>query len=609
MNIPVRRLLSVSLFNAVVAISLSSCDMSSLPSAGSYGTASGGHDVLGEQVSREPSYYLAEANLATSPRKEALQMDAAQSYLQENKIAAAQKIIASLSSRSLTGALATRHTILQAKIHLLSENNQAAVKTLQSLSINNSSNEPINLEYRNLLAIAYSRTGLAVESANQRLLASEIMASPSQRKEYQQSAWQQLQQASSSQLQTCGNRAATNPELAPWCSLAYLQKTQGDNPGSYQTALSQWRQQYPNHPAEKMLSPSTVSMNFTPNIPSNAHDHIVLLLPLHGKLASASRSIRDGFMASYYQNQKQNPNQQQIQVVDTTNKDIVSAYQQAISQGATFIVGPLDKPSVEALTARGNISVPTLTLNYSKITPNSQSTLYQFGLSPLDEANQAAERAVRDGRKRAIVIAPQGEWGNSVAEAFSARLQQLGGSVIGRMNYAARDDITSKIKTLLRVHEPKEHKNRIKNSDQASAEYSHRRRHDFDIFFLVANPSQGQQIRPLLRYFYAGDVPVLATSTIYDSRANVALNKDLDGVMFGDIPWLLHGNNNLDKSYNPRLYAMGMDAFELSQSLSQLSPSQQIPGKTGALSIGENHKIYRNLEWAQIQNGTLTQIG
>ncbi|WP_280522018.1 penicillin-binding protein activator [Candidatus Coxiella mudrowiae] len=63
------------------------------------------------------------------------------------------------------------------------------------------------------------------------------------------------------------------------------------------------------------------------------------------------------------------------------------------------------------------------------------------------------------------------------------------------------------------------------------------RREDFDTIFLVANSRQERQIIPLLRFYYADDVSIYATSAIYSP--SVIIDYDLDGMIFDDMPWVL----------------------------------------------------------------------
>ena len=160
--------------------------------------------------------------------------------------------------------------------------------------------------------------------------------------------------------------------------------------------------------------------------------------------------------------------------------------------------------------------------------------------------------------------------------------------------------------------------NQIKTLLQANGD-NQTHRQDMDVIFLIASPTQARVIKPLFKYYFAGDVPIYATSMIYGGDAQPALNDDLDGIKFCDMPWLIDNSgswaqqrNQVAQTYSNtqlRLYAFGMDAFRITQQLSKLgsSPSQGISGATGQLYV-DQQRIHRQLQWAQFQNGQAVQI-
>lgn len=66
---------------------------------------------------------------------------------------------------------------------------------------------------------------------------------------------------------------------------------------------------------------------------------------------------------------------------------------------------------------------------------------------------------------------------------------------------------------------------------------------------------------PLLNYYYAGDVPVYATASVYGGSANPLKDKDLDGIIFATFPGFSHikraretGRNNLTATIDCMLW-------------------------------------------------------
>lgn len=338
---------------------------------------------------------------------------------------------------------------------------------------------------------------------------------------------------------------------------------------------------------------------------SSSANQVALLLPLRGGVGSAGQAIRDGFVTVYNSSSPQN-RPAHINIIDTTTTgNILQAYQQAVDQGANLIVGPLTKSDVQALNNMGNLPVPTLALNYMDSNQSATNRLYQFGLSPLDEARQAAALASQNGYRSALIIAPSSAWGQSVARAFEAQWQVVGGSVAGQLFFTgATQALSTQIRNLLRF-------NQVNKQSKAT------RRQDFDVIFLAATPTVARTIRPLLKFYYAGDVPVYATSLVYSGTPQPGLDADLNGVVFCDVPWALNAGPlanvrqkislfwSGDFQRNARLYALGVDAYRVAMNLDQLSESSQrnLRGATGMLYINNEHRVVRQLTCAQFRDG------
>ena len=120
---------------------------------------------------------------------------------------------------------------------------------------------------------------------------------------------------------------------------------------------------------------------------------------------------------------------------------------------------------------------------------------------------------------------------------------------------------------------------------------------------------------PLLNYYYAADIPVYATSSVYAGHANALKDKDLDGIIFCDIPWVFShqmGTRNWPEQFNSynRLYALGMDSYALATQLNQLIvfPADGVMEK-GALYLKSSQQVARILEWGQFRQGLAHSLG
>ena len=130
--------------------------------------------------------------------------------------------------------------------------------------------------------------------------------------------------------------------------------------------------------------------------------------------------------------------------------------------------------------------------------------------------------------------------------------------------------------------------------------------------------TMARQIKPLLNFYYAGNLPVYATSSIYSGFIASRSNQDLNDIVFCDMPWILDKAIKSKKIHktivekwpkkykqNPRLFALGVDAYKISQQLDQLINFSEIglSGMTGILKLDDKQQIHRQLMWAKFKNG------
>ncbi|MFI4937764.1 MAG: penicillin-binding protein activator [Candidatus Berkiellales bacterium] len=365
-----------------------------------------------------------------------------------------------------------------------------------------------------------------------------------------------------------------------------------------------------------------------PNFHSPAFAHsgqpnkIALLLPFSGKHAEAATALREGFLATHYNGHSQHkPN---IQIYDTTkSQNIQSLYQTALNEGADFVVGPLSKEDVEQLSQLppSQMGSPILALNHLSSGRDSPSHFIQFSLSPESEAKQLAHYAWGKGFKTASVIVPDNAWGKRIASTFNEQWQSLGGRVLQTVHANPSKDQAAAVRKLLGIDESQKRANDIEKLISEKVELKARRQQDMDVIIMAAPPEQARQLKPLFDFYYAENVPVYATSSVYSGHPSRKRDRDINGVVFCDMPWLLEQQRGdeiqqllgqRDSTYNDqfkRLFAMGVDAYHLTNRLQQLQSGTMYAGATGNLTLeNNNHLIHRDLVWAQIKDGVPVRV-
>ncbi|MDR3478546.1 MAG: penicillin-binding protein activator [Gammaproteobacteria bacterium] len=421
-----------------------------------------------------------------------------------------------------------------------------------------------------------------------------------------QTIWGRLQDVPLSKLEA--SQSMPDATEAAWIKLAIISKKDSTNTPQLVHDLNDWRKLNPSHPGNQLF-PNEATLSTLANAapPKN----ITLMLPLQGPFTASGSAVRDGFLSAYYEELAKTSYQQTISFTDTSKNPNMSAlYQESVNKGANIIVGPLLKDNVKQLTSTGNFTIPTLALNYTEIWLGSlPNNLYQFGLSPLDEAKQVADRASEGGHSHALIIAPQNDWGQRVVKTLSDRWTANGGKITETYFFNPKSDLSKDIPRLLHVDtkvDTAKSRDKLANN---KANLEKQRRQDFDVVFLLAPPQSAREIMPLLRFYYVDNVPIYATSVVYSGKPDPAKDSDLNGINFADIPWIINGNQApaVDSDNINRLYAVGRDAYLISHELQRFAilPNFPIYGATGALTLNAQHQFNRRLPMAQMHDGHL----
>jgi outer membrane PBP1 activator LpoA protein len=261
-----------------------------------------------------------------------------------------------------------------------------------------------------------------------------------------------------------------------------------------------------------------------------------------------------------------------------------------------------------------------LALNHISATDSTgELSLYQFGLAPEDEARQAAERIFADGHQQLVALVPDTAWGERILNAFTQRFTELGGEVLATERFTSKtQDFAQPIQRALNLGDSKQRHQALQRLLGQKLGFEPRRRQDAEAVFIAAFPRQARQIKPQLRFHHAGSLPVYGTSHVYQPGTDPAVDRDMDGLMFCDIPLSLDQQGpwfeqrtrlhaiwpNRGQRYQ-RLFALGFDAYQVVPWLDtlHLPGFARFPGATGVLTLGDNKQLHRTLEWAKFRRG------
>lgn len=547
------------------------------------------------------SEHITLANNEKGNARQARLIAAAMQAAHENHGGQVRAILA--QTLELTPVQSAQKEILLAKMDVL-QGRYPSAERLTSLQEINAFPMPWPVYYHEVLARIYEHAGQKIKAASERISLDSLLTEAKDIQSNRQALWVNLNRFSSLELENQTEKTRNSLEQG-WLALALISKNTDNNARAMLKAVDAWQNTFPNHPANHLLADplSLVAQKLRP-----APRQIALLLPLTGTLAGPGNAIKDGFMSAA---KKQDT--LRIKVYDTYKDNAEKLYAQAIGEGADYVVGPLNKKDAAAVAAVDN-PVPTLLLN--EVETAKQPNTWQFGLSPALEAAQVAAKASNQGYKRALVIAPEGVWGHEVAAAFSRQWQAEGGQVVDKLVYKNKSDLAFDIREALQVSLSENREKTIKRLLGEKVQTRPGRRNDIDMIFLLAYPGKARQIMPLLKYYYAGDLPVYATSAVYSGSVNSMKDKDLDGIIFCDMPFVF-GNSMANKSWPEqfnsytRLYALGIDSFNLVMQLNQLTllPALGIGSKNGLLYLTNTNQVVRIPEWGKFKAGQAAILG
>jgi len=321
---------------------------------------------------------------------------------------------------------------------------------------------------------------------------------------------------------------------------------------------------------------------------------IALLLPLRSdNLRAAAAMVRDGFVAAY---EKKRDADISLTVVETgeTAQDVLDAYTGTMAD-FDIMVGPLTRSGAAALARAGAVSKPTIALTPADAlgaSARAPSQMLLMGLSLEDEARQAAQWAATEHPgEQALVVSTSAAWQRRAARAFQSDWQRRGMPADMVELSAAGGNLSAT--ALAQLQE------RLRSARPG-------------VVFAALAAAQARQLRESI----GADLPLYGTSQLnpYSAQgwAVVEQQPDMEGVRFIDLPWLLHPGDPASAAYPrpatgsgqphsadmERLYALGIDAYQVAREVAAQRGVFDIDGVTGKLkvSIGGGPPRFERIE-------------
>ncbi|MBO8414882.1 MAG: penicillin-binding protein activator [Proteobacteria bacterium] len=346
-----------------------------------------------------------------------------------------------------------------------------------------------------------------------------------------------------------------------------------------------WQEKYPGHPLTALLSGSSTAAaasaaagSSEPGTAQYAQlkegDRVAVLLPLSGRFAaSVGEPARLGVISALQdRNLKLN-----VVFYDTNRLTMEEIASRIKSDGTDFIIGPILKPSVQALLAQ-NLSLPMVLLNHPE--QSLKANQWYFNLGPDYEGALAASKIALDGYARPLIISTGSSKAQRSIQGFNQNWQQVQGrsAQLCQVSTNALSDLSS--------------------CPVAAA----------DAIYLAAGPVESAKIKSAL----PASKPVYITDQSFNgvnSSPNEAL---LIGANLGDMPWLIT-DSELKNSFmqsipkaDPqaqRIFAAAYDSinFALNVNVLAQNKSDVLHGLSGDIQLGQNGLIETAPMWLKIE--------
>lgn len=536
-----------------------------------------------------------------------LRLRAAELLQTEGRSDEANAILDAIDTRLLPPALAFDIARLRASRALERSDSDRALRYLDRAQLPAMLPPTQQAQLNELRAQAYNEQAQPIAAARELIASTTLLVEGQERQQLHDQIWATLTTVTDEQL-TQALSANNSYYEQGWFELAQAVRA----PTNLLAAggdLTEWRTLWGNHPAYTQPPSQLAAPDRGETLTAR---RIGLLLPLSGPLAEPARAISEGFYAALYSGIG---HAQQPEVISIDSQSINTPdqlFSLATQQQLDLIVGPLSRDYVERLSRIANPPLPVLALNQAAI---DNPSLYQLDLASEQEAALVAQRAWADGHRRVALITPDAEWGQRLAELFGQYFMAQGGEVVTHLAYRMDEDLSGQIAGLLLTDQSQARAREVRRIIGQSVEYEERPRDDIDAILMTALPQDARQIKPMLAFHFAGDLPVYATSHLYEGTPDPVRDVDLNGIRFLDLPWVLKPASATHQALATtrgdvnsrfgRLYALGIDAYSLYPYLSQLAatPGAFIEGETGTLMLNPQGRIVRELPWARFENG------
>ena len=329
---------------------------------------------------------------------------------------------------------------------------------------------------------------------------------------------------------------------------------------------------------------------------------VALVLPAQTtQFARAAEVVRQGVFAAH----KAAPGGEvvlQVIEIDDRPTQVATALKRAKDRGAAVVLGPLTRAQVAA-AVQVPTDLPVVTLSQPEQDANAAPALLAFGLTIEQEARVLVQAALR----RFAPAPPAGAKPRSTPR-FVVLVGE--GPLSRRAGVALRNDLAAVGERATVIPFAARYESLVEVGEKIGAVAP-------DLVFLALDANESAMLRPRL----PRELPLLATSQVnLGGPEGELLARDLEGVVFVDVPWLLEPDHPAVMVYPrpeqalsaelQRLYALGIDGYRLAVEWIKGASQFTLDGVTGTLVV-DRARSARTERWpsfAVFRDGKIERI-
>ena len=378
--------------------------------------------------------------------------------------------------------------------------------------------------------------------------------------------------------------------------------------------FAQWREE-PSIPASNIVVDNAWGID--------SPKSVFVLLPLSSRFSKAAEALKAGIEREHLANES--PYRPDLRYYDIGDNplQVGQYYAAAVRAGADFVIGPIGKSFSNEANNTGGYNQYTGYNSDSSYGSRAPMLLLggdqaltagnlRLSMSPESEGRKVAERAWNDGHLSAGVLLANDANSQRALSGFTERWLALGGKLSKTIEYSAQQfDHSVELKQLFDISRSEYRHRQLSQTLGFKPKFSPYQRGDIDFVFMVAKTQTGRIVRPQINFFTNSQVPVYATSAIYNGIEDSINNIDLDNTLFPVMPWVVRSSKVAQYAGQLNMvHAMGMDAYRVASSVKRLRSQADaaLNGNMGQLQLRPSGEIDYQPVWAKFDEGVLTVV-